>query len=230
MSAANKLVLYTARICPYAQRAAIALHEAGLSYESVEIDLLNKPEWYHKVNPDLKVPALEIQGKNIAESLVLVELINDLAPEKKLLPANPVQRAQVRFVIEFYSSKVTPLQYGYIRNFTEEGKQNFITGIATAYERLNELLLEQSPSGPYFLGDEYSIADIAIAPFAGRLEAFTKNYLKGHEWDIVKSSKRLSDFLKGIQERASYKETYCGDQDYVDVLVSRFGVPDPSKL
>lgn len=92
-------MLYTARICPYAQRAAISLHEAGLNYESVEIDLLNKPEWYvehasacisvltcyryPKVNPDSKVPALEIQGKNIAESLVLVELINDLAPEKK---------------------------------------------------------------------------------------------------------------------------------------------------
>lgn len=43
--AGNKLVLYTARICPYAQRTAIALHEVGADYESVEIDLQNKPSW-----------------------------------------------------------------------------------------------------------------------------------------------------------------------------------------
>lgn len=41
----DKIVLYTAKICPYAQRAAIALREAGVEYESVEIDLTNKPSW-----------------------------------------------------------------------------------------------------------------------------------------------------------------------------------------
>lgn len=148
----------------------------------------------------------------------------------RLLPADPVQRAQVRFVIEFYAAKVISQQYAYIRNFTEEGKEAFVTGLAKAYERLNELLLEQSPSGPYFLGEQYSIADIAIAPFAGRLDAFVKNYLKGHEFEAIKNSSRLSAFLKGIQERPSYKETYCGDQEYVNVLVSRFNLPEPSKL
>lgn len=37
---------------------------------------------YKDVNPELKVPALSIKGKSIAESLVLVELANDLHPEK----------------------------------------------------------------------------------------------------------------------------------------------------
>jgi glutathione S-transferase len=38
---------------------------------------------YKDVNPETKVPALTVDGYNIAESLVLVELINDLFPEKK---------------------------------------------------------------------------------------------------------------------------------------------------
>jgi hypothetical protein len=40
-----KLTFYTAIICPYAQRTAIALKEVGAEYEKVEIDLANKPAW-----------------------------------------------------------------------------------------------------------------------------------------------------------------------------------------
>jgi glutathione S-transferase len=40
-----KLTFYTSIICPYAQRAAIALQEVGADYEKVEIDLANKPDW-----------------------------------------------------------------------------------------------------------------------------------------------------------------------------------------
>lgn len=46
MSTSNdKITLYNATICPFAQRAVIALKETGVDYETVDIDLLNKPEW-----------------------------------------------------------------------------------------------------------------------------------------------------------------------------------------
>jgi glutathione S-transferase len=38
--------LYSNKSCPWAQRSRIALLEAGVKYEEVEIDLQNKPEWY----------------------------------------------------------------------------------------------------------------------------------------------------------------------------------------
>ena len=38
--------LYSNKSCPWAQRSRIALLEAGVKYEEVEIDLTNKPEWY----------------------------------------------------------------------------------------------------------------------------------------------------------------------------------------
>jgi glutathione S-transferase len=80
---ASKIILYNAIVCPYAQRAKIALQEVKASYETVDIDLANKPSWYGEVNPELKVPALKLNGKAIAESLVLIELVNDLYPEAK---------------------------------------------------------------------------------------------------------------------------------------------------
>ena len=46
MSTSNdKITLYNAVVCPYAQRAAIALKEVGVEYENVDIDLSNKPAW-----------------------------------------------------------------------------------------------------------------------------------------------------------------------------------------
>ena len=38
---------------------------------------------YHKINPELKVPAFTIGDQSIAESLVIIEYINDRFPEKK---------------------------------------------------------------------------------------------------------------------------------------------------
>jgi len=42
--------LYSNKSCPWAQRSRIALLEAGVKYEEIEIDLTNKPEWYSKIN------------------------------------------------------------------------------------------------------------------------------------------------------------------------------------
>ncbi len=42
----SKLTLYTAKVCPYAARAELALALAGIEYKTFEVDLLNKPSWY----------------------------------------------------------------------------------------------------------------------------------------------------------------------------------------
>lgn len=47
----SKLLLYTAKVCPYAARAELALELAGLDYDVFEVDLMNKPSWYaDKIN------------------------------------------------------------------------------------------------------------------------------------------------------------------------------------
>ncbi|KAI9311862.1 glutathione S-transferase, partial [Dichotomocladium elegans] len=194
----EKITLYTSHLCPYAQRVAIALMETGIPHESVEIDLQNKPSWYDKINPELK----------------------------NLLPADPIKRAEIRFAIEYFSSKVSPQFYSVLRNCTDEGKQIYLNNLTAAYKRLDELLVAQAPSGPYFLGDQYSLADIAIAPFAARLQAIEKHYLN----DIaVPRSRRVKEFFEGIISRPSAVATFCGDDTLIDMLVSRWGVHDPRK-
>lgn len=81
-------LVYTAKVCPYAQRALLALDEAGVPYQPYEIDLLNKPEWYEsKVNAASKVPVLVLdpgsdKQVNLPESLVIAEYVAEQYEEK----------------------------------------------------------------------------------------------------------------------------------------------------
>ena len=53
---AAKLTLISHKLCPYVQRAVIALNEKGVGFERVDIDLANKPDWFLKLSPLGKVP------------------------------------------------------------------------------------------------------------------------------------------------------------------------------
>ncbi|KAG2228152.1 hypothetical protein INT45_009198 [Circinella minor] len=220
----DKIVFYTAKICPFAHRADIAFREIGLDVEKVEIDLSNKPSWYKDVNPETKVPALTIQGKSIAESLVLIELANDLKPEAGLLPSDPVTRAQIRFVIEYFSSKVTSAWYSFLRDFKKENLKNYLDALDAAYTRINDLLLEQASTGPYFLGSQFSLADVAIAPFLIRQEASRKELFKDAQIEAFTKYPRVKEWVEGITSRPSVKDSYPGDDYINDSFKNKWGL------
>ncbi|KAI9249424.1 glutathione S-transferase [Phascolomyces articulosus] len=218
-------ILYRAFGCPYVQRAEIAFKEIELEHEKVEIDLENKPEWYKDINPSTKVPALKINGRFIAESLVLMELANDLKPEKGLLPSDPVKRAEVRLAIEVYSSKVIPI-FGklFLSIKAVETRQANIDAIEEAYSAFNDMLLKQAPSGPYFLGSEYSLADIAIAPIHSRVKLLFRAFFDGLELQALKKYPRLEEFSEGITSRPSFKETFMDEDTFVTAVKVKLGL------
>ena len=55
-----KLTLISHKLCPYVQRAVIALTEKGAAFERIDIDLANKPDWFLKLSPLGKVPVLTV--------------------------------------------------------------------------------------------------------------------------------------------------------------------------
>ncbi|KAI9497068.1 glutathione S-transferase, partial [Zychaea mexicana] len=177
---ADKTILYIGTTCPFSQRVAIALKEAGIEHETVLIDLSNKPAW--------------------------------------LLPSDPIKRAQTRFIVEYYWTKIALVWFGHFHNFKNADLAKYGDSLNAAYARLNELLLEQAPSGPYFLGSQYSLADVFIAPFSSRLETSHKAFLKGFQIDAINKYPRVQEFLKGITDRPTFKETYPGD----DLIIETF--------
>src|SRR6195952_1065845 len=101
MAAALKLISH--KLCPYVQRAVIALTEKGVAFERVDIDLANKPDWFLKISPLGKVPVLLVGDVPIFESAVILEYLEETqAPP--LHPADALGRAEHRGWIEFGSA------------------------------------------------------------------------------------------------------------------------------
>jgi len=120
--AVTTLTLISHKLCPYVQRAAIALTEKNVPFERVDIDLANKPEWFLKISPLGKTPVLlvahaaqkwepvlrsgeypEASSTPIFESAVILEYLEDTAAPA-LHPADPLARAEHRAWIEFGSA------------------------------------------------------------------------------------------------------------------------------
>ncbi|CAO3691837.1 unnamed protein product [Rhizopus stolonifer] len=145
----------------------------------------------------------------------------------RLLPKDPLKRTSIRYFIEYYASKAQSESFKYVLNFKDENNfSDYEKNVNATLERINELLLEQSPSGPHFLGAEYSLADISVAPFVVHWNGFHKLYLKGYHFEAVKKNSSLSEFLDAIVNRTSVKETYIGDENYYTIFSQRYGLPN----
>jgi glutaredoxin len=103
MVLAAPLRLISHKLCPYVQRAVIALTEKGVAFERIDIDLANKPDWFLKVSPLGKTPVLMVGDAAIFESAVILEYLEETEP-KPLHPPDPLRRAEHRAWIEFGST------------------------------------------------------------------------------------------------------------------------------
>ena len=74
------LRLIDAPRCPYCARVRIALAEKGIAYETVVIDLADRPAWVYELNPVGKVPVLERDGWVLPESAVINEYLEERLP------------------------------------------------------------------------------------------------------------------------------------------------------
>jgi RNA polymerase-associated protein len=111
--------LYDAPRCPYCARARIALAEKGLSYERVEIDLTNRPDWLYGLNPTGRVPVLD-DGFVLPESTCVMEYLDERYPDPPLLPADPVERARARLLVFRFDENLGDEYYAFRRGEPNE--------------------------------------------------------------------------------------------------------------
>src|SRR5438128_5672513 len=76
----------------------MVLAEKGVAYETVAIDLDDRPAWIYEKNPLGRVPVLEEGAFVLAESAVIDEYLDERYPEPALLPEDPAERALARML------------------------------------------------------------------------------------------------------------------------------------
>jgi len=92
---------------PFSNRVDLALKLKGVSYKYSEEDLRNKSQDLLRYNPvHKKVPILIHNGNPLAESLVIVEYIDQTWTNNPLLPQDPYERALAHFWAKTLDDKV----------------------------------------------------------------------------------------------------------------------------
>jgi RNA polymerase-associated protein len=157
------LTLYDADRCPYCARVRIVLAEKGLAWETVAVDLDDRPAWIYDKNPLGRVPVLDEDGLVLPESAVIMAYLDERYPEPPLLPADAAERALARLLVERFDRLAGP--YYRVRRGDEDAR-------AELEARLAELdaILERQP---YLTGRAYGLADIAYLPWVIRADHAT---------------------------------------------------------
>jgi glutathione S-transferase len=171
--AAAALKLISHKLCPYVQRAVIALTEKGVAFERIDIDLANKPDWFLKISPLGKVPVLVIAtGKGevaLFESNVICEYIEETQGGPKLHPQDPLVRAQHRAWMEFGSTILSDL-WGLETTGDPAIFESKRLAIAAKFARVEAAL----GSGPFFAGENFSLVDAVFAPIFRYFDVFDR--------------------------------------------------------
>ncbi|EIN06772.1 glutathione-S-transferase [Punctularia strigosozonata HHB-11173 SS5] len=151
--------------CPFVQRTWITLEEKNIPYQYKEVNPYKKEKHFLDINPKGLVPAIEYKGQALYESLVLCEFLEEAYPqhEPHLLPEDPFKRALVRLELDHISKSILPAWFRTIQaQDPQKQKEN-------REELVGELRkLAQKVKGPYFLGEQFSLVDVAIAPWIVR--------------------------------------------------------------
>eukprot|EP00540_Astrosyne_radiata_P023002 CAMPEP_0116833474 /NCGR_PEP_ID=MMETSP0418-20121206/6457_1 /TAXON_ID=1158023 /ORGANISM="Astrosyne radiata, Strain 13vi08-1A" /LENGTH=287 /DNA_ID=CAMNT_0004462929 /DNA_START=725 /DNA_END=1588 /DNA_ORIENTATION=+ len=183
------VVLYSSWFCPFAQRAWIAMEEAKANYRWVEINPyqvdptatggytkkalpLEEKRTLHpgfvEASPRGLVPAVR-QEKDVVvwESLPVVEYIDAVFGGGKLVPEDPYQRSMVQIWSTHCTERIQKAYYRALMAQDPQQREEWMQTWIQECKALANAMVQDG--GPYFLGDSFSIVDVALAPFWQRM-------------------------------------------------------------
>lgn len=188
------MVLYSGTTCPYSQRCRLVLFEKGMDFEIRDVDLFNKPEDISVMNPYGQVPILVERDLILYESNIINEYIDERFPHPQLMPPDPVQRARVRLFL-FNLEKEIFTHVALLEGRTPQNDKALEKSKLTIRDRLTQL----APiflKNKYWLGEDFSMLDVAIAPLLWRLDHYGI--------DLPKSAAPVQKYGERIFSRPAY--------------------------
>jgi len=192
---ATPLKLISHKLCPYVQRAVIALSEKGVAFERIDIDLANKPDWFLKVSPLGKTPVLVVGDHAIFESAVILEYLEETAP-KSLHPADPLARAEHRAFIEFGSAVLNDIA-GFYAAPDEATFKTKVTQLEQRFARLEARVA----AAPWFDGEKFSLVDAVFGPVFRYFDVFDGIA----DFGILAGKPKLARWRQSLAARPSVK-------------------------
>ncbi len=191
------MVLYSGTTCPFSQRSRLVLFEKGMDFEIRDVDLFNKPEDINVMNPYGQVPILVERDLILYESNIINEYIDERFPHPQLMPADPVQRARARLFL-FNLEKEIFTHVSTLESRAPKGQEKAQEKARLA---IRDRLTQLAPlfiKNKYWLGEDFSMLDVAIAPLLWRLDHYGI--------DLSKTAAPIQKYGERIFSRPAYIE------------------------
>jgi maleylpyruvate isomerase len=153
-------------------RVRLALNLKGLPFEAVSHHLRKgeqRAPAFLALNPQGLVPALEVSGQVLTQSLAICEFLDELHPEPPLLPASPIARAQVRAAAQVIACDTHPIQNLRILDRLQDNGLSKEAVTAWARTTIEEGLaafaaLLPNSGSTFCFGSAPGLADICLIP------------------------------------------------------------------
>ena len=197
----DRLRLISHKLCPYVQRAVIALTEKGVPFERVDVDLANKPDWFLAISPLGRTPVLQVGDTAIFESAVILEYLEETQP-RPLHPADPLRRAEHRGWIEFGSAVLSDIA-GLYSAADEAAFKAKGTQLEARFARLEARVV----AAPWFDGEAFSLVDAVFGPVLRYFDVFDEI----GDFGILADKPKLLRWRRSLAARPSVKSAVSAD-------------------
>lgn len=162
------MTLYSGSNDPYSHRARIVLAEKGVTFDLYEVDIDSQVNMLMDINPYNTVPTLVDRDLVLYESEIIMEYLDERFPHPPLMPVYPVARARTRLLLhrvnrDWYTllNKILSKRTDLIE--MEASKKALLESILSVSAMFKEM--------PFFMSEEFSLVDCAIAPLLWRLKS-----------------------------------------------------------
>ncbi len=198
--------LISHHLCPFVQRAVIALSEKGVAYERHYIDLEDKPAWFTAMSPLGKVPLLRVKAEGgseavLFESAVICEYLED-TQSQPLHPREPLDRARHRAWIEFASAALSDVAGFYNAKDAaafEQKRLRLVEKFAWLEQHLGD--------GPFFSGQTFSLVDAAFGPLFRYFDSFGQI----GDFGFFDAAEKVRAYRQALSERPSVQQAVADD-------------------
>lgn len=164
-------VLYRAITCNFCHRAEIALTAKGVGFDTVDIDLVDRPAWFRDKASGGSVPLLEWGDLALHGSSVINEFVEDRWPDPPLFPADAAERAEARMWIEWWNDGPCPAYERRLMNVRPERDAALTEALEAHLHTMEHRLADRGYDGGYWHGNRLGVVDATAAPmwvrFAG---------------------------------------------------------------